>query len=325
MGHLLLGQPPPEALPIADYRTVADFGVHEPSPDLLDTLTTMVNRQQWMREYRIEMGCGPLPFIGSVQQGEMVEPVAARMRQAFGLTAGWAQQHAKWEDALRDLLDKCESLGIIFSVNGIVENNTKRALDPEEFRGFVLVDQIAPLIFINGADAKSAQMFTLAHELAHLWCGQSALFNIPGLAGDRQKPLESFCNSVAAEFLVPAVELLAFAPQIRMRGAAAFDGLTKNFKVSALVLARKALDLGLIPNDDYWAFYRTRIASDRTKTAAPGGDFFATQRFRLGRPFSTAVARSARSGSLLYRDAYRLLGMKRDTYEKWVTEIGVDG
>ncbi|MBI4266631.1 MAG: ImmA/IrrE family metallo-endopeptidase [Acidobacteria bacterium] len=113
-----------------------------------------------------------------------------------------------WTAALQTLRDALDAAGVIVVTNGIVGNNTHRKLDPQEFRGFVLVDEYAPLVFVNGADAKAAQMFTLAHECAHLWYGQSAACDLrePQPANDR---VEIACNVVAAEFLVAEVELRA--------------------------------------------------------------------------------------------------------------------
>lgn len=322
LGYLFLDEPPAqEPLPIADYRTKADRGVFGHSSELIETINAMIQRQAWMREYLIEIGAEPLPFVASVEPGESHVSVAQRMRQTLGLQAGWAQATPSWNDAIRMLLDLCENKGILFSVNGVVENNTHRTLDPEEFRGFVLVDTYAPLIFINGADAKSAQMFTLAHELAHIWFGQSSLFDLPGLTTQGNE-IERFCNAVAGEFLVPQAELVAHWERHRQRPFP-FDDLARVFKVSPLAVARRAFDLQYIGPEVYWGFYNHRVAQEKKKPDEPGGNFYYTQRYRLGKPFTAAVVRAARSGRMMYRDAYRLLGLKPGTFDQTAEHLGI--
>jgi Zn-dependent peptidase ImmA (M78 family) len=156
--------------------------------------------------------------------------------------------------ALRQLYNNIEAAGILVAVSGIVGNNTRRKLDPIEFRGFVLVDDYAPLVFVNGADGKAAQMFTLAHELAHIWFGSSAAFDLRELQPANNETEEA-CNRVAAEFLVPARQLRDFWPSIK-QDPERFQSIARNFKVSEIVAARRAIDLGLISRNEFLDFYR---------------------------------------------------------------------
>jgi Zn-dependent peptidase ImmA (M78 family) len=210
-------------------------------------------------------------------------------------------------------------------VNGIVENNTRRKLDVAEFRGFVLVDDYAPLVFVNGADGKAAQMFTLAHELAHVWLGSSAAFDLRELqpANDRT---ELACNRVAAEFLVPEAQLRASWPALR-RDAEPFQAIARQFKVSSLVGARRALDLQLISKREFLDFYGEYQEDERRAAAKKpeGGDFYATQNLRIGRRFAQAVVQAASEGRLLYRDAYQLTGLYGKTFASYAESLGTGG
>ncbi len=274
LGYLFLAKPPVETIPLPDYRTVGDTPIRRPSPNLIDTLHAMQRRQTWMREYLLEMGHAALPFVGSVKLGQPVAEVVAIIRSTLGLTADWAERESNWQGALRRLRQAIESAGILVAVNGIVGNNTKRRLDPQEFRGFVMADTIAPLIFVNGADSQSAQIFTLAHELVHVWCGQDGLFNLLEMKPANER-VEKYCNRVAAEFLVPKEKLSGLWPKYD-EAEGRFEALAKEFKVSPLVVARRALDLGFIEQGAFFAFYHqyleklSRLASKKRS----GGDFY---------------------------------------------------
>ena len=148
------------------------------------------------------------------------------------------------------LIDRVDNIRVIVVVNGVVGNNTHRRLNVDEFRGFVLIDEYAPLIFINGADGKAAQMFTLAHELAHIWFGVSAAFDLQTLQPANNE-VEVACNLVAAEFLVPEKELKNMWPTA-CKNPQRFQALARYFKVSEIVVARRALDLKMITREDYF-------------------------------------------------------------------------
>jgi Zn-dependent peptidase ImmA (M78 family) len=236
----------------------------------------------------------------------------------------WASASKDWTKALRALQKQAEESGILVVVSGIVGNNTHRKLDVEEFRGFVLVDAYAPLVFINGADGKAAQMFTLAHELAHLWLGRSTAFDLHNLQPANDK-VEQACNRIAAEFLVPADELREFWKQASQKPNR-FEAIAWHFKVSEIVAARRALDLGFITQDDFLEFYKKYRSQERVPgRSQEGGDFYATQKLRLGRPFAEAIVRAVREGRLLYDEAYQLTGLYGKTFDSFARQLWGDG
>ena len=257
LGYLLLPEPPEEHLPVPDYRTVAGVRRDRPSPDLLDTLYTMKRRQEWLRESLVENDAEPLAFVGSARLADDPDAVGHEMRRALGLDLGWAAGVRTWQDAVGELRRAIEQLGVMAVINGVVGNNTHRRLSVQEFRGFALTDPYAPLIFVNGADAKSAQMFTLAHELAHIWLGTEGLSGFESLLPGGTD-VEDWCNVAAGEFLAPERELRARWRQVR-REASPFQDLAQAFKVSPVVAARRTLDLNLVDRNTFFDFYKRYV------------------------------------------------------------------
>jgi len=320
-GYMFLSEPPAERLPIPHFRTLAHEAMHRPSPDLLETVQAMERRQAWMREFMIDQEQEPIPFVKSARTDENPLSIAPRIRSALGLTEGWAAKRSTWTDALSVLRDVMEAAGIVVVVNGIVGNNTHRKLEPDEFRGFVLVDDYAPLVFVNGADGKAAQMFTLAHELAHVWFGSSAAFDLREMQ-PADDSTEQACNRVAAEFLVPEADLRRIWPDVR-RMPDRFQIIACEFKVSQPVIARRALDAQLISKDDFLRFYRAYQKDEQRMIAkkSEGGDFYANQNLRIGRRFASTVVRAVKEGKLLYRDAYHLTGLWGTAFERYANRL----
>lgn len=321
LGYFFLPSPPEEKLPIPDFRSVHDTPVMDPSPDLLETIFAMQRRQAWYKEFTMEEGAQPLAFVGSASLRDKPDLVAAQMRDVMRINSDWLKAIPKWGQALAELWLRAEEVGVIVVCNGIVGNNTGRVLEVTEFRGFVLPDKYAPLIFINNSDAKAAQMFTLAHELAHLWINAAGVLNFKEMR-PAENETELFCNAVAAEFLVPKSELTA-AWKANDRS---FYTLATQFKVSPLVVARRALDLALVKKSDFFGFYNNymeRVKSDKAKKE--GGNFYANCDYRIGRPFASAIGRATKSGRLLYRDAYNLTGLQGKTFDKYIQKVISEG
>ncbi len=323
LGFFFLDEPPQDRLPVPHYRTLEDEGLKRPSPNLIETIQMMQQRQAWMREFLIEQGQECLPYVRSARLEEQPTSIAQRIRSTLGFGEGWAAQQPTWTDALRVLRETLEDVGILVVFNGVVGNNTHRKLDPREFRGFVLVDDYAPLVFVNGKDSKAAQMFTLAHEVAHVFYGSSAAFDLREMQ-PADNPTEHACNRVAAEFLVPERNLRQVWDSIQ-NDPEPFQEIARQFKVSVLVAARRALDLTLITREEFIEFYRVYQGDERRAAARrpPGGDFYANQNLRVGRRFASTVIRATREGKLLYSEAYQLTGLYGKTFEDYASLIEI--
>lgn len=310
LGFFFLPAPPQEVLPIPDFRTMGR-GVPRLSADLLDVIYTCQNRQAWYLDEARVHGEVPLGFVGSATLATRPEEAAQAIRHTLGFSVAARRDCPTWADALRLFIGQAEQAGVMVMVSGVVMNNNTRPLDPQEFRGFALSDAVAPLVFINGADSKAAQMFTLAHELAHLWLGQTAVSDA-GMTESSGHATEVWCNQVAAELLVPQVDFRAALVTGEPLDTA-LPRLARHFKVSTLVLLRRMLDVGWLDRAAFWAAYRAEEARLKELAArtAGGGDFYRTTVAHVGRRFAQSLVASTLEGRTLYRDAFRMLGIAK--------------
>ena len=323
LGYFFLNKPPHEPVPIPDFRTIAGRGVGRPSPELLDTIHDCQRRQEWYQRYARSSGLEPVAFAGTAQLSDDPNTIAGRMRERLRFSVAERASFPTWEMALKQFRQQAEDAGVLVMASGIVASNTQRPLDPDEFRGFALADDLAPLVFVNGKDTKSAQMFTLAHELAHLWLGQSALSDVGPRTVPTQK-VEVWCNAVAAELLVPLDELTA-----------AFDAsneferetqrMARRFKVSTLVVLRRLHDAGLLGRDAFEAAYDAELARLRSVGGSSGGDFYRTTLSRVGQRFAKAVAASTLEGRSTFTEAFGLLGFNNmKTFRELSAQVGIE-
>lgn len=314
VGQLLLPEPPPEDLPLPDFRNQGNVSAGRPSGDLLDVIYECQIRQSWYSDYAVSEQLAAAEWVGAGPEG--IAEAAQRLSDAMG-GVGDIPNHPR--EALRALTDLAEVHGILVMASGVVGNNTHRKLSVEEFRGFVIADERAPLVFLNAADSLRAQVFTLVHEMAHLLRRESAVSSADPVA--KSPDAERWCNHVAAEFLVPAARL-ATAVESARGPANLVETLRSQFPVSASVAMIRANEMGMISrrqlNDVLGRGGDAAIAGARRS----GGNFYNTQGRRLGRRFPRAVVACVREGSLAFLDGMRLLGISSErTYERFAAHL----
>lgn len=164
-------------------------------------------------------------------------------------------------------------------------------------------------------------MFTLAHELAHVFVGAAGVSHLD--VGDSlHRDTERFCNSTAAEFLVSEEELTAHWRRVDTL-ADSLQAIARRFKVSLLVGARRTLHLRLIDWTEFREFYESyQQQAARTPDETAGGNFWNSRNARIGRRFGAAVSRAVKEGRLSYREAYALTGLRGDTFDTFVRSLG---
>ena len=321
-GYFFLTEPPVESISIPDFRTVANIPLGRPSLDLIDTIDLCEERQDWYRDFAQSEREPQLEFVGSARASDDIVETAAQMRHALGTDLGERVRLATWTDALRRLIEQAEACGILVMISGVVGSNNRRRLDPQEFRGFALSDPWAPLVFVNGADTRAAQMFTLAHEFAHLWLGTSGISDVDARRVPSQES-ERWCNRVAAELLVPLAVLRdELDPSASLKRE--LNRLARRYKVSTLVILRRIHDAGRISRKELSAAYDAEVSRLKLMQKEGGGNFYSTLNARVSKRFARALMVSVLEGGTTYTEAFRMLGLKKiASFEKLRRNLGV--
>lgn len=315
-GYLFLPEAPADELALPDLRTVGGAPAGTPSVDLMETVRHAMQRQDWFAEYLQEQGSEPLPFVGRFNTNSDVLTIAEDIRQVLGVDVEQGQRD--WETYYRQLIEAAERAGVLVMRSGVVGNNTHRKLDVGEFRGFAISHSLAPVVFINSSDAPSARLFTLLHELAHIWLGSSGISNA---APGNTRREEVVCNGVAGEFLAPSVVFGALWAASTQDLTARVANLAQRFHVSRLVIIRRALDMGLVDQATYSSFYRAELDAFRAMGGG-GGSFYRNAATKNSARFAKAVIAEALSGRLLLRDAGKLLGVQPSKIRDFAGKLG---
>lgn len=315
-GYLLLEKIPFENISVVEFRTVDSKELDQPSRELIDTIKDMEIKQFWMQDYLVKEGyqentlAGRRTFDREINLNDVVKDI----REIISLETNWFNTLKDRNTTYKFLKKKVSAAGVLVMQSGIALHNTRRTLDLSEFRAFALFDKYAPLIFINNNDTVSGKKFSLMHELSHLYFGVSSFHNAE-MEFQAVKPIEQLCNAIAAELLVPKVlfiEKWKQYEQVNFKDKITI--LSDYFKISPIVIARRALDFGYINHDIYVEVSRTSL--ENVKKSLGGGNAIQNYQSRLDHHFIRAISDGINNGRANYSDIYKLTGLKINTFEK---------
>lgn len=327
VGYLLLAEPPEERLPIPDFR-IGRGHVEAPSDDLLETIYVNQRRQAWYEDYLADYGgTEALAFVGSARN-MIVDEAAASISEVLDYGIDGRSRLRSVDEARAHLIWAFEDLGGLVVLNSMVGNNTHRMLDLVEFRGFTLLSDTAPLVFVNARDTKRGQVFSILHEFAHVWSGDAGVSAGGEPLRGRDNQVERWCDAVAAQIAVPDEDLhTRFDDTIDLTEE--LDRLADRYRCSTLVVLIKLRELALIPSDGFSSIYEGEVERllgfSKAKSTGDGGDFYNNQPFRVGETLSRAIIRDAKRGTTSMTEALRLLSFRRapmlDTYAERLGEF----
>ncbi len=330
LGYFFLQTPPIEDVSLIEFRTVDSASLGTPSRNLMDTMHDMGQIQDWVRDYLISEGGSPLTFVGELKTQLNTMKFAQRVREILGIKRDWYTACKTAAESFNFIRTAMSNAGTIVMMSGIVGNNTHRSLDIDEFRAFAVVDEYAPLIFINSNDSTNGKLFSLLHEFAHLCIGENSLFNDRDGTGTQVKTTETLCNAVAAEILVPYQSFMDAwnAVDDKNTHEENIKLLSERFKCGITVIARRAYDGNRISYDEYKKIAQLAItlyneARKRKKERGEGGgDFYRTAASRIDKRFFHMLVGSIKSGRTLYSDAFRLTNTNRSTFSNLAETVG---
>ena len=315
LGYFFLNEPPKENIPLLKFRTINNEQYSEPSRNLIDTIHDMEMIVDWMRRTLKDDDCDPCPVVGSCRETKEPSLIADYIRKVLYLDLDWFRNYKNPEETFKDIRERLNSIGVTVMQSGIVGNNTHRPLDAGEFRAFTLIDEYAPLIFINAADSPRARLFSLFHEFAHVCLGIDSLYNADNSSTPDDNKIEVLCNAVAGNLLVPGI-LLKQRWNDNIEPEELIASLSDYFKCSRIVIARKAYDMSLISKEAYVEICKKveeHYLENRKQADRGGGDYYSTAKSRIDHRFLRMLMESVIEGKTQYSEACRLTHTNRVT------------
>lgn len=318
-----LPEPPRQAKALVDFRTIHASSIIIDTPEFAALKRRILLLHRELKALAEDEGTMPLSFVGSFKVSSGIDALIKAMREELAVSFDEQRQQRRENDLLGYLRELAHNIGIYVVLMGDVGSHHSQVA-PEEFRGIALADPVVPLIVINKYDAKPAMLFTLIHELAHIWLGASGISNLNGLAtSGSSNDIEKFCNAVAAEFLVPAAQIRAAWQEPEASLQQTVEMLAKEFKVSGAVIGRRLLDAGFISSEEYGALLnlyqkRWKNVKEKARQSRSGPDLNVLEGYYWGQKTLNVFIQAANSGRITLQDAARVLNIPVSRFDKVV-------
>lgn len=317
-----------------DFQPLQDF--RKPNSKALTTSSVFIIReiqqkQAWISEVNAENQEEKLPFVGRFSITDNPQIVAKDILTTLKINPA----SYKSDTPIREWIDAVEKNGIFVSRTSFIHSRLK--LDSEELQGFAIADPYAPFVFVNSDDWNAPQLFTLVHELAHIWIAETGISNDvePELKNkDKSHPVELFCNKVAANALMPKEIVLNFDASSFQNSSNVFKA-AKTLGVSSFALLVRALSLNLIriqvyknlkkqADVDYQEYLRREAekkAKLKDKDKKGGPNYFLLRLNRNSRLFTQTVLDAFRGGHIEPTLASNLLNVQVNKFHKLESQL----
>lgn len=314
-GFLFLNNVPEEILPIAFFRSNGDV-VKNPPLVIRDLVFELKRKQDWLSDFLEDQSSAKLSFVGSLGNYKdiTIKEAANIIRADLNISELWYSETNKAK-VFRYWIDKIEQGRILVISTGFHKHN-KRPINVEICKGFTLINDLCPFIYINTNNLGGGRIFTLIHELVHVFVGESK-----GISYEPIKPssteLEKFCDNVTSEILVPTNSFKEFWKMQQGKNLSdIIDAGASSFLVSKLVIIRKALDLNYISQADFWSSFNYYTQPFK-KNKSSGGDYWNSKPYEVSRKFYNYVNNALKQGKILPTEAYKLTNMKGNTFNSF--------
>ena len=320
LGYMFLDEPPKTDIIESEFRTVGNK-IPQISKELKDTLYNIGRKSDWLSDYRREKGWERLISEDLLNLEEKdIYSICIIAKEHLNLDEFWYKEYRDTRTAFNYLREKLEASGITVMQSGVVGSNNNRTLNIDEFRGFLLYDDIAPIIFINSNDSMNGKIFTLIHEYIHFLLQKDDIFIEDDMVSENKD--EQFINRITAEFLIPK-DHIEDAWDYNIDLIKQMQDLSKRFHVSIVALAIKLKDLNKINQKmvNEIKKYTESMWENNNKSTGGGGDYYKTTKSRLGNSFLSTVIQSSESGDISYTDAFKLLDNSVKAYDYFKEEF----